>query len=49
MEILFIIFFGYLRRMKSERLQKAAGVAASMAKEVIALDQAKQALPVLTK
>ena len=49
MEILFVVLFGYLRRMKSERLQKAAGAAAFQVKEVIAFDQVKQAIPVLIK
>lgn len=49
MEILFIVLFAYLRRMKSERLQKTAGAAASKAKEILPLDQAKQAMPALIK
>jgi len=40
MELLFIVLFRYLRKLKSEQLQKAADLAAS---------KAKQALPVLTK
>lgn len=49
MEILFIILFAYLRRMKSERLKMAAEAAASKAKEVLPLDQAKKAMPVFIK
>lgn len=49
MEILFIVLFAYLRRMKSERLQKATKAVSSEAKETLPLDLAKQAIPVLTK
>jgi hypothetical protein len=37
MELLFIVLFRYLRKIKSERLQKAAELAASKAKEVLPL------------
>lgn len=40
MELLFIVLFRYLRKIKSEQLQKAADLAAS---------KAKQALPLITK
>ena len=40
MELLFIVLFRYLRKLKSEQLQKAADLAAS---------KAKQALPLVTK
>lgn len=40
MELLFIVLFRYLRKIKSEQLQKAAELAAS---------KAKQALPLVTK
>ena len=49
MEILFILLFAYLRRMKSERLQKAAQAAKFRANETLHLDQAKQVLPVIIK
>lgn len=49
MEILFTVIFAYLRRMKLEGLERAADAAASKAKEIIPLDQAKQAMPALTK
>ena len=49
MEILFIVLFAYLRRMKSQRLQKAAEAAALKAKEILPLDHAKQAIPALIK
>jgi len=40
MELLFIALFRYLRKLKSESLQKAADLAA---------EKAKQALPVITR
>jgi hypothetical protein len=40
MELLFIALFRYLRKLKSEQLQKAAEIAAA---------KAKQALPIVTK
>lgn len=40
MELMFILLFRYLRKMKSEQLQKAADIAAS---------KAKQVLPIVTK
>jgi len=40
MELLFIVLFRYLRKLKSEQLQKAAEIAAA---------KAKQALPIVTK
>lgn len=40
MELLFIVLFRYLRKLKSEQLQKIADIAA---------DKAKQALPIVTK
>jgi hypothetical protein len=40
MELLFIILFRYLRKMKTEHLQKAADLTA---------EKAKQALPVITR
>jgi hypothetical protein len=40
MELLFIVLFRYLRKIKSEQLQKAAELAAS---------KAKTALPLVTK
>jgi hypothetical protein len=35
MELLFIILFRYLRRIKAQQLQKAAEIAASKAKTVM--------------
>lgn len=49
MEILFIVLFAYLRKIRSEKLQKAAGAAVSKAKEALPVDQVKQALPTLVK
>lgn len=49
MEILFIVLFAYLRKIRSEKLQKAAEYAASQAKDVLPVDQVKQALPALAK
>ena len=49
MEILFIVLFAYLGRMRSERLQRAAEAAASKARETLPLDQAKKAVPALIK
>ena len=48
MEVLFIVLFAYIRRLKSEKLQQAAEAAAAKAKEVLPME-AKQALPMLTK
>lgn len=47
MELLFVILFAYLRKMKSEKLQKVAEAAAAQAKQVTV--QAKQTVPMLTK
>ncbi|KAL9131135.1 MAG: hypothetical protein Q9175_006843 [Cornicularia normoerica] len=49
LQILFIVLFAYLRRWKSERLQRAAEATASKAKEVLPFDQAKQAVSALIK
>lgn len=49
MEILFIVLFAYMRRIKAEKLQKIAEAAASKAKEVLPVDKAKQAMPALMK
>lgn len=49
MEILFIVLFAYLRKVKSEKLQRAAKATAVKSKEVLLFDQAKQAMPVLVK
>lgn len=35
MELLFILLFRYLRKIRSEQLQKAADLAASKAKQVL--------------
>ena len=40
MELLFVLLFRYLRKLRSEQLQKAAEIAA---------DKAKQALPLIAK
>lgn len=49
MEILFVVLFAYLRKVGSEKLQKAAEAVASRANEVLPVDQAKQVLPILSK
>ena len=49
MEVLFVVLFAYLRKVRSEKLQKAASFAASKASEVLPIEQAKQALPTLAK
>ena len=49
MEILFILLFAYMRKIKAEKLQKIAEAAALKAKEVLPVDQAKQAMPALVK
>ena len=45
MEILFTLLFAYLRRLKLERLQKAAEAAKFRTKGILPFDQAKQAIP----
>lgn len=47
MELLFIILFRYLRKVRSEQLKKVADIATSKA-EVVA-QKAKEVLPVVTK
>jgi hypothetical protein len=37
MELLFIVLFRYLRKIRTEQLQKAADLAASKAKQVLPL------------
>lgn len=49
MEVLFVVLFAYLRKMRSEKLQKAAEAAASKAQATLPLDQVKQALPAMMK
>lgn len=49
MEILFIILFAYLRKIRSEKLRRTGETAAIKAKEVLAVDRLKQALPTLVK
>jgi len=49
MEILFVVLFAYLRKIRSDRLQKAAEAAASKAKEVLSVHQVKQNFPTLVK
>ena len=49
MELLFVVLFAYLRKLKSERLSRAAEVAASKAKGALPIDQATQMLPTLSK
>ena len=49
MEILFIVLFAYMRKIKAEKLQKIAETAALKAKEVLPVDRAKQAMPALVK
>ena len=47
MELLFVVLFAYLRRVRSEKLQKVAEAAATQAKQAAA--HAKQTMPVLNK
>ena len=47
MEILFIVLFAYLRRIKPEQLQKAADVATSKAKKILSLEKSDQAVSTL--
>jgi uncharacterized membrane protein len=47
MELLFIILFRYLRKVRSEQLKKVANIAASKA-DVVA-QKAKEVLPIVTK
>lgn len=47
MEILFVVLFAHLRRLRSERLKKAADLLASKAGDVAA--SAKQSMPAITK
>ncbi len=49
MEILFVILFAYLRKIRSEKLQRAADTATSKAKELLPVDKAKEVLPTLLK
>jgi len=51
MELTFIILFRYLRKIRAEKLQKYADMAADRAKKVAdsAANKAKQAAPVLMK
>ena len=47
MELLFIVLFRYIRKIRSEQLKKVANLAASKA-DVVA-QKAKEVLPVMTK
>jgi hypothetical protein len=47
MEILFIVIFAYLRRLRQEKLAKAATIAAQKAS--VAVDKAKAVAPLVTK
>ena len=53
MELLFILLFAYVRKLRSEKLRRVAEAASSKAKEVIPLeavaDKAKQVMPTLMK
>ena len=49
MEVLFVVLFAYMRRVKARELRKIAEAAASKAKEVLPVDKAKQAMPALMK
>ena len=49
MEVLFIVLFAYLRKVRSQQLQKAANLAASKASDVLPIEQVKQAFPTLVK
>ena len=47
MEILFVLLFAYLRRLRAKKLKKAADALASKASEVGA--SAKQSMPTIAK
>lgn len=53
MEILFIVIFAHLRRVRTEKLQKTAEAAASRAKEVLPVeamaDKAKVMMSTIAK
>lgn len=53
MEILFIVLFAYIRRIKAEKLQKIADAASSKAKEVLPVEavaeKAKQVTSAMVK
>lgn len=51
MELMFLILFRYVRKVRAEKLQKYADMAADRAKKVAdaAASKAKQAAPVLVK
>lgn len=53
MEILFIVLFSYLKRIRNEKLKMAAQIAASKANDVLpietAVEQAKQSMPAVLK
>lgn len=42
MEVLFIVLFAYLRRIKAEKLQKMADAASLKAKEVLPVEAASE-------
>ena len=53
MEILFIVLFAYMRRVRAEKLQKFADAASSKAREVLpveaVIDTAKQVTTAMVK
>ena len=53
MEILFIVLFAYIRRIRAEKLQKIADAASSKAKDVLPVEavaeKAKQVTSALVK
>ncbi|KAL9640137.1 MAG: hypothetical protein Q9164_000460 [Protoblastenia rupestris] len=53
MELLFILLFGYMRRLRDQKLRQAAEAAAIKAKEVLpletAIERAKQSMPAIMK
>jgi hypothetical protein len=49
MELLFVVLFAYLRKLKSEKLTRAAEGVASKAKETLPIEKATKMLPILSK
>ena len=53
MELLCILLFGYMRRLRDQKLRQAAEAAATKAKEVLPLEtviqRAKQSMPAIMK
>ena len=53
MEILFIVLFAYMRKVRDDKLKKAVEISLSRANEVLpleaAVDRAKQSMPAIVK